>query len=137
MVGVSVDSHFSHREFALKPRDQGGLAPLHIPLLSDITKTVSRNYGVLVDTEGDGLNGISLRGTFLIDTKKILRHATVNDASVGRNVDETLRLLQAFQYADQHGEVCPSGWTPGKATIDPKSGKKLEDYWKKEHAAKH
>jgi len=73
----------------------------------------------------------------LIDDKKVLRHATVNDANVGRNVDETLRLVKAFQFADKNGEVCPSGWTPGKATIDPKSSKKLDDYWKKEHAAKH
>jgi peroxiredoxin 2/4 len=122
----------------LKPRDQGGLAPITIPLLSDLTKSISKNYGVLVDTEGDGLKGVSLRGTFLIDDKKVLRHMTVNDANVGRNVDETLRLLKAFQYADKHGEVCPSGWTPGKAAMDPKLGsEKLSNYWKKEHAAKH
>ena len=84
------------------------------------------------------MKGVSLRGTFLIDEKKTLRHMTVNDANVGRNVDETLRLLKAFQFADKHGEVCPSGWTPGKATIEPKLGsQKLNDYWHKEHASKH
>ena len=134
---MSIDSHFSHREFALKPRDQGGLAPVTIPLLSDLTKTISQNYGVLVDTDGDAIKGVSLRGTFLIDDKKVLRHMTVNDASVGRSVEETLRLLKAFQFADKNGEVCPSGWTPGKATMDPKSSQKLNDYWQKEHAAKH
>ena len=114
------------------------MAPLSIPLLSDLNKTVSRNYGVLVDTEGDGLSGVALRGTFLIDDKRVLRHASVNDANVGRNVDETIRLLKAFQFADKHGEVCPSGWTPGKSTLEPNvNSKKTSEYWQKEHAAKH
>ncbi len=138
VIGCSVDSHFSHREFALKPREQGGLAPLSIPLLSDMTKSISKKFGVLVDSEGDGLKGVSLRGTFLIDDKRVLRHMTINDANVGRNVDETLRLLSAFQYADKHGEVCPSGWTPGQKAMEPNvNSKKLSDFWQKEHAAKH
>jgi alkyl hydroperoxide reductase subunit AhpC len=138
VIGCSVDSHFSHREFALKPREQGGLAPLKIPLLADITKGISKHYGVLVDGDNDGLKGVSLRGTFLIDEKRILRHATINDANVGRNVDETLRILKAFQYADKHGEVCPSGWTPGKKAMDPNvNSTKLTEFWQKEHATKH
>ncbi len=137
MIGCSIDSHFTHREFALKPRDQGGLAPLSIPLLADITHHISHSFGVLVENEEDPLNGISLRGTFLIDDKGVLRHSQVNDANVGRNVDETLRILKGFQYADKHGEVCPAKWEPGKATINPGSSDKLKEYWTKEHATKH
>ena len=137
VIGCSVDSHFSHREFALKPRQQGGLAPLTIPLLSDFTKEISCNYGVLINGENDPIKGASLRGTFIIDPKQVLRHSTVNDAGVGRNVDETLRVLKALQYADLHGEVCPSGWTPGKKTMTPGNSQKLSEFWEKEHAAKH
>lgn len=137
LIGCSTDSHFSHREWALKPRDQGGLAPLSIPLLSDISKAISMKYGVLISNKEDDMFGVPLRGTFIIDDKQILRHMTVNDAPVGRNVEETLRLLKALQFADKHGEVCPSNWTPGKATIDPSNQKKLGDYWQKEHASKH
>ena len=109
-----------------------------IPLLSDFNKNISKSYGVLVDTENDGLKGVALRGTFLIDEQRVLRHASINDANVGRNVEEVLRLVKAFQFADKHGEVCPSGWTPGKATIEPSlTSKKTSDYWKTEHAAKH
>ena len=82
-----------------------------------MNKTISRSYGVLVENENDGLNGVALRGTFIIDDKGVLRHSCVNDASVGRNVDETLRLLEAFQYVDKHGEVCPAKWTPGKPAV--------------------
>ena len=82
-----------------------------------MNKTISKSYGVLVENEADGLNGIALRGTFIIDDKGVLRHSSINDAPVGRNVDETLRLLQALQYVDKHGEVCPAKWSPGKATV--------------------
>lgn len=106
-----------------------------IPLLSDLNKNISRSYGVLVEDEADGLNGISLRGTFIIDDKGILRHSSINDAPVGRNVEETLRLLTALQYSDKHGEVCPAKWTPGKKTMVPNHGsEKLSEFWKDEHA---
>ncbi len=85
----------------------------------------------------DPFNGLALRGTFLIDDKGILRHSQINDASVGRNVDETLRLVRGFQYTDKHGEVCPAKWEPGKATIAPTSAEKVSEYWKNEHATKH
>ena len=83
------------------------------------------------------MNGLALRGTFIIDDKGVLRHSQINDASVGRNVDETLRILKGFQYSDKHGEVCPAKWDTGKATIAPGSAEKVSEYWKKEHAAKH
>jgi alkyl hydroperoxide reductase subunit AhpC len=117
VIGCSVDSHYSHREWALKPKSEGGLAPLNIPLLSDITKRISKAYHVLVCNENDGLNGVALRGTFIIDDKGILRHSSVNDAPVGRNVDEILRTLKALQHTDKHGEVCPARWEPGKKTV--------------------
>jgi alkyl hydroperoxide reductase subunit AhpC len=101
----------------LKPKTEGGLAPLSIPLLSDITKKISKAYHVLVCNDNDGLNGIALRGTFIIDDKGVVRHSSVNDAPVGRNVDEILRTVKALQYSDKHGEVCPAKWEPGKKTV--------------------
>lgn len=92
----------------------GGLQPMTIPMLADPNHQMSRDYGVLV--EEDGFN---LRGLFIIDDKGILRQITINDRPVGRCVDETLRLVQAFQFTDKHGEVCPAGWKPGSATIKP------------------
>jgi len=90
VVGCSIDSHFVHRRWTLEPRNVGGLGPLDIPLLADVKKEVADRYGVLNDA------GIALRGTFLIDDTQIVRHISVNDLSVGRNVNEYLRLLQVF-----------------------------------------
>ena len=103
------------------PRKEGGLGRLEIPLLSDLTHTISKDYGVYLED-----NGHTLRGLFIIDDKGVLRQITMNDLPVGRSVDETLRLVQAFQYTDKHGEVCPAGWKPGKATMvpDPKGSQK-------------
>ncbi|EGR29584.1 peroxiredoxin 2, putative [Ichthyophthirius multifiliis] len=132
VIGCSVDSHFSHMEYVNKPRNQGGLGKeLQIDLLSDLSKSISRDYGVLLDS------GIALRGTFIIDGKKVLRHSSINDLPVGRNVEEYLRLVQAFQYADQHGEVCPASWTPGSDTMKPNwESEKTSNYWKNVHANK-
>merc|ERR1711862_510151 len=98
---------------------------LEIPLLSDLTHTISKEYGVYLEN-----SGIALRGLFIIDPKGILRQITMNDLPVGRSVDETLRLVQAFQYTDEHGEVCPAGWKPGSNTIIPDPEKKM-DYFSK------
>lgn len=97
VIGCSIDSHFVHRKWTLEPRTAGGLGPIDIPLLADINKQIAQDYGVLNDA------GLALRGTFLIDNNQILRHSSVNDLGVGRNVSEFLRLLQAFQYNAQHG----------------------------------
>lgn len=137
LISCSLDSHFSHREWANKPRDQGGLAPISIPMLADISQDISRVYGVRINGEHEDLQGVSLRGTFIIDAKGILRHSSINDLPVGRNVDEILRLVKAFQHVDQHGEVCPSKWTPGKSGMTPGDSAKLNEFWKKEHAKKH
>jgi len=113
LVGASVDSHFSHLAWINTPRKQGGLGGLNIPLLSDLSKKISADYDVLLPA------GISLRGLFIIDDKGVVRYAGVNDLPVGRSVDEVLRLVQAFQFTDKHGEVCPATWTPGAKTIKP------------------
>ncbi len=103
---------------------------MQIPMLADQTHQISKDYGCLIEDEG-----ISFRATYIIDDKGILRHMTIGDLPVGRNVDEVLRLVQAFQFTDVHGEVCPAKWKPGAATMvaDPNS-KKTEEYWEKEHA---
>jgi len=121
VVACSVDSHFTQLAWTNVPRKEGGLGPLNIPLLADITHKISKDYGVYLED-----NGHSLRGLFIIDDKGVLRQITMNDLPVGRSVDETLRLLQAFQHTDKHGEVCPADWTPGKATIIPDPLEKMK-----------
>jgi alkyl hydroperoxide reductase subunit AhpC len=113
VIGVSTDSKFSHLAWINTPRAQGGLGELKYPLVADLTKKISCEYGVLLEP------GIALRGTFIIDKGGIVRHITINDLPLGRSVDETLRVLDALQFFEQHGEVCPAGWTPGCATIKP------------------
>lgn len=92
----------------------GGLGTLKIPLLSDLTHKISLDYGVYLSDQGH-----TLRGLFIIDKNSVLRQITMNDLPVGRSVDETLRLVQAFQYTDEKGEVCPAGWKPGQDTVSP------------------
>jgi len=123
VVAVSVDSHFCHLAWVNTPRKAGGLGNMQIPLLADLSKQISRDYGVLLEDAG-----IALRGLFIIDPNGTVRQITVNDLPVGRSVDETLRLLKAFQYTDKHGEVCPANWQPDKPTINPKNAK---DYFEK------
>eukprot|EP01147_Barroeca_monosierra_P008862 gene8863-1217_t len=125
VVVASTDSHFSHHAWANTSRKEGGLAPMTIPMLADMTHTISKDYGVFV--EADGFN---LRGLFIIDGNGTLRHITMNDRPVGRSVDETLRLVRAFQFADEHGEVCPANWTPGSDTIKPGVEEKKEYFQK-------
>ncbi|XP_028844444.1 thioredoxin-dependent peroxide reductase, mitochondrial isoform X1 [Denticeps clupeoides] len=114
LVGVSVDSHFTHLAWTNTPRKTGGLGSINIPLLSDLNKQVSRDYGVLLEGAG-----IALRGLFIIDPNGVVRHMSVNDLPVGRCVEETLRLVKAFQFVETHGEVCPASWTPQSPTIKP------------------
>ncbi|XP_069755985.1 thioredoxin-dependent peroxide reductase, mitochondrial [Narcine bancroftii] len=114
VIGVSVDSHFSHLAWINTPRKNGGLGHMNIPLLSDLTKQISRDYGVLLENPG-----IALRGLFIIDVNGIIKHMGINDLPVGRSVEETLRLVKAFQFVETHGEVCPANWTPDSPTIKP------------------
>ncbi|XP_064079918.1 peroxiredoxin-2-like [Macrobrachium nipponense] len=125
VVACSIDSHFTHLAWTNTPRKDGGLGKLNIPLLSDITHKISIDYGVYLEGQG-----IALRGLFIIDDKGVLRQITMNDLPVGRSVDETLRLVQAFQFTDSHGEVCPAGWKPGDDTIIPNPQEKLKYFSK-------
>ncbi|XP_010406631.1 thioredoxin-dependent peroxide reductase, mitochondrial [Corvus cornix cornix] len=127
VVAVSVDSHFSHLAWINTPRKSGGLGKMNIPVLSDLTKQISRDYGVLL--EGPG---IALRGLFIIDPNGIIKHLSVNDLPVGRSVEETLRLVKAFQFVETHGEVCPANWTPDSPTIKP-SPEGSKEYFEKVH----
>ena len=104
IIGASIDSVYSHKGWC----EQGGLGKLNFPVISDITKKISRDYGILLEDKG-----ISLRGTFVIDPEGKVRAATIHDLQVGRSVDETLRVLNAFQT----GELCPVGWQPGQKTL--------------------
>jgi len=125
VIACSVDSHFSHLAWTELPRKKGGLGPMNIPIVADLSKNISTDYGILLSA------GISLRGLFIIDDKGVLRQITVNDLPVGRSVDETLRLVQAFQFVDKHGEVCPAGWKPGSDTIKP-GVKESQEYFEKQ-----
>ena len=108
VIGVSVDSHFTHLAWKNTPVEKGGLGKVQMPLIADLTKSIARDYGVLLP------GGVALRGTFLIDKNGVVRSQIVNDLPLGRNVDEALRLVDALQYHEQHGEVCPAGWQKGK-----------------------
>uniref|UniRef100_A0A0B7BKD7 Thioredoxin peroxidase n=1 Tax=Arion vulgaris TaxID=1028688 RepID=A0A0B7BKD7_9EUPU len=114
VVGVSTDSHFSHLAWINTPRKQGGLGGLKYPLLSDFNKSIAEDYGILVEEQG-----IALRGLFLIDKNGIVRHITINDLPVGRSVDEVIRVVQAFQFFEENGEVCPANWKPNSESIKP------------------
>jgi peroxiredoxin (alkyl hydroperoxide reductase subunit C) len=122
ILGVSVDSEFSHLAWIQTDRKSGGVGDLNYPLVSDIKKEISAAYNVL-DPEA----GIALRGLFIIDKEGVIQHATINNLAFGRNVDETLRTLQAIQYVQAHpDEVCPAGWKPGDKTMNPDPVKSKE-----------
>ena len=122
VLGVSVDSEYSHLAWLQTDREAGGLGDIAYPLVSDLNKTIARDYNVL-DEEA----GVAVRGLFIIDPDGVIMHATVNNLPVGRNVDETLRVLQAFQYIRTHpDEVCPADWTPGDPTMNPDPVKSKE-----------
>jgi len=119
LIACSVDSAFSHLAWTQQDRNDGGIGEVNYPILADMNKTIAQNYGVLTD------EGVALRGLFLIDDKNTVQHATVNNLSVGRNVDEALRLLKAYQFTAEKGEVCPANWSEGDDTMkpDPKGSK--------------
>jgi alkyl hydroperoxide reductase subunit AhpC len=120
VVGCSVDSHFCHLAWSERPRKEGGIGEIEYPLLSDLSRQISSDYGVLNE---DGT--LALRGLFIIDPDAIVRYQVVHDLGIGRNVDETLRVLSAIQFHMKTGDVCPSDWTPGKKTMkaDPEGSK--------------
>jgi peroxiredoxin (alkyl hydroperoxide reductase subunit C) len=116
ILGCSIDSEFVHLRWIETARKDGGLGGCNYPLIADVSKDIARSFDVLTR------DGVALRGSFLIDPKGVVRQATINDLPVGRSVDEAERLVQAFQYAEVHGEVCPANWEQGKDTMkaDPK-----------------
>ncbi|MWV62454.1 redoxin domain-containing protein [Helicobacter saguini] len=113
VIGVSIDSDVVHFAWKNTPVDQGGIGNVQFPLVSDITKQISRDYEVLFN------GAIALRGTFLIDRNQIVRQATINDLPLGRNMDEFLRLADALLFVEEHGEVCPAGWHKGQKGMKP------------------
>ncbi|KAF9680820.1 hypothetical protein SADUNF_Sadunf06G0161200 [Salix dunnii] len=157
VLGVSVDSVFSHLAWVQTDRKSGGLGDLKYPLISDVTKSISKSYGVLIpdqcittrmsnahsllniEWESDcpvhsfsGLmdpEGVALRGLFIIDKEGVIQHSTINNLAIGRSVDETKRTLQALQYVQENpDEVCPAGWKPGEKSMKP-DPKLSKDYF--------
>ncbi|MFS7915357.1 putative thioredoxin-dependent peroxiredoxin [Helianthus anomalus] len=121
ILGVSVDSVFSHLAWVQTDRKSGGLGDLNYPLVSDVTKSISKAFNVLIEDQG-----IALRGLFIIDKEGVIQHSTINNLAIGRSVDETLRTLQALQFVQENpDEVCPAGWKPGEKSMkpDPKGSK--------------
>jgi len=114
VIGCSVDSWFSHVAWLNTPKSKGGIQGVTYPILSDFNKEIARDYDVLVD----GL-GATYRGLFLIDKEGIVRHQYVNDLPLGRNVDEALRIVDALQFTEKHGEVCPANWQEGDEAMKP------------------
>ena len=125
VIGVSIDSKFSHFAWLSTPEDEGGIKGVTYPVVSDIHKSIARDYDVLIPNEG-----VALRGTFLIDREGVVRQQTINDLPLGRNVDEMIRLTEALQYVEKHGEVCPANWKKGDKTMKAtQSG--LKEFFKK------
>ena len=122
ILGVSVDSQFSHLAWIQTDRKSGGIGDIHYPLVADLKKEISTAYNVL-----DPDAGIALRGLFVIDQDGVIQHSTINNLGFGRSVDETLRVLQAIQHIQTHpDEVCPAGWQPGQKTMNPDPKKSKE-----------
>ncbi len=113
ILGVSVDSHFTHLAWQNTPRTEGGLGKITYPLIADLNKEISKAYDVLLPA------GIALRGLFLIDKTGVVRHQVVNDLPLGRSVDEALRMVKALQFFETNGEVCPANWQEGSRSIKP------------------
>jgi len=113
VIGVSVDSQFSHWAWKNTPVKEGGIGNIQYPLVADLDKSISRRYGVLLDM------GVALRGTFLIDKEGVVRHAVINDLPLGRSIDEALRMVDALKFHEEHGDVCPANWQEGEDAMKP------------------
>jgi peroxiredoxin (alkyl hydroperoxide reductase subunit C) len=113
VIGVSVDSVYTHFAWRDTPVEKGGIGPVQFPLVADLDKNIARSYGVLVN------EAVALRGLFLIDSHGQVRHAVINDLPLGRNVDEALRMVDALHFVEEHGEVCPANWRQGEEGMQP------------------
>lgn len=109
VIGVSIDSQFSHNAWRNTPVDKGGIGPVGYTLVADVKHEICRAY----DVEHPDA-GVAFRGSFLIDKSGVVRHQVINDLPLGRDIDEMLRVIDALQFSEEHGEVCPAGWTKGK-----------------------
>lgn len=127
ILGCSVDSHYSHFAWQNTPRTEGGIGRTEYPLIADLDKEIAKAYDVLLPA------GIALRGLFLIDREGVVRHQVVNDLPLGRSVDEALRMVQALQFFEENGEVCPANWHKGSATIKP-DPKESQEFFAKQYA---
>ena len=125
VIGVSVDSQFSHFAWKETPVNRGGIGQVRFPLVADLTKQIARDYDVLLD------DAVALRGSFLIDADGTVRHAVINDLPLGRNIDEMIRMVDAMIFTNEHGEVCPAGWADGD------EGMKADTEGVAEYLAKH
>lgn len=108
VVGVSIDSQFTHYAWRQTPVNQGGIGEVQFPMVADVKHEICRAYGIEHD------DGVALRGSFLIDREGVVQHQVVNNLPLGRNVDEMVRMLEALQFTEEHGEVCPAGWNRGQ-----------------------
>ena len=113
VIGVSIDSHWTHNAWRNTPIDKGGIGPVGYTLVADMKHDICRAYGV------ESPAGVAYRGSFLIDEKGVVRHQVVNDLPLGRNVDEMLRMVDALEFHERHGEVCPAGWKEGDSGMKP------------------
>jgi peroxiredoxin (alkyl hydroperoxide reductase subunit C) len=113
VIGVSIDSHFSHLAWKNTAINNGGIGQVQYPLVADIKHDICKAY----DVEADG--GVAFRGSFLIDMNGVVRHQVVNDLPLGRNIDEMIRMVDALQFVEEHGEVCPAGWKNGDEGMKP------------------
>lgn len=127
VISISVDSHFTHLAWKNTPVNQGGIGNVQFPMVADLTKQIARDYDVLIG------ESIALRGTFLIDQEGIVRHQVINDLPLGRNVDEAIRMVDALDFHQQFGEVCPANWNKGDTGMKPTAAG-VADYLKKKAA---
>ena len=127
LLGISVDSVYTHLAWKNTPVNQGGIGNIRFPLVSDLAKKISRDFGVLLE------DGVSLRGLFLIDKEGIVRHQLINDLPLGRDVDEAIRIVDALQFTEEHGDVCPANWRPGDDAMKP-SPEGVAEYLTKHNA---
>lgn len=114
VIGASIDSQYSHWAWKNTPVKKGGIGNIRYPIIADITKQISRDYGVLLEADG-----VALRGLFLIDKDGVIRHEVVNDLGLGRSALEALRVLNALQHLEKYGEVCPADWHEGEEAMKP------------------
>lgn len=126
VIGVSVDSQYTHFAWRETPVERGGIGEIRFPLVADLSKNIARDYDVLLNGE------VALRGLFLIDTHGIVRHQVVNDLPLGRNVEEALRMVDALHFTEEHGEVCPANWRQGEEGMTP-SAEGVAGYLKKKY----